>query len=1237
MKKDFRFREIPYNYTSFSDREIVLKYFDREVYGNIERLRDRRVTGRSAKLIFETIGDMFIIDRNPYVLEDFLENSRKLRQLRILHKRRLDTVEASARGNQVVLELVNRCRRANKQFFDELDGTKALRTRTVLGLFGATARKNIHFTPFHRVVHATDATDWRVEYPCAVVYPDSIDEVPRLVSGAQRLGLSVIPRGGGTGLTGGAIPVNKRTMMINTEKLDRIYGIRIVREKDMEIPLVGVEAGAVTDNVIEYCQQQGYIFATDPTSGWASTIGGNIAENAGGKKCVIWGTAIDNLYSFRIVDARADILEVKRRDHPYRKILPADTVIFDVYKINGKKEDPVKTVVLKGTEIRKKGLGKDITNKVLNGLPGLQKEGGDGVVISADFVLYRPFAFAKTLCLEFFGTNMVNASRAIIEIVNTFGSGGEAFLTALEHFDEKYVLAINYRNKSRRTDVPKAVLLVDIEGNAQEAVEAAAYTVADIVGKYNCEATIAADEHERKSFWNDRKNLGAIAKHTNAFKLNEDIVIPLEALPQFADTVEKINLQKELANDCSLLDELKKYFEKVKSETDDEHLAQRVSDTLGRLAVTGERFERYMNGLDLPVVALIADIAGAKKDATLFQCIQDGTCRISLEKDMLLKLHDAFHGFEEITEELDAIVASERKRKIVIATHMHAGDGNIHVNIPVHSSDYLMMQEAAETAAVAMKEAIRLGGVVSGEHGIGLTKLQFMERDALRAYRAYKIAADPGELFNPGKLDERFPLSSVYTPSFNLLELEAFILETTDLEKLSAQIASCVRCGKCKGVCCTNYPQGGLMYNPRNKILAVGLIIEAVLYHSQTMDMHSFGHFTKLNDIADHCTVCHKCRVPCPVKIDYGEVTVAMRELLVRRKKGTVKPITAMALFYLSRKRFVLNTVLRILVLKLGFAVQRAASSIHGSIRMITSALTPKINGLLEYGFPARGERTIRERLNLRTQGCFYCFENKKLPVRKSVLYFPGCGSERMLPEISKATVALLYRAGIRVVIPPEYSCCGYPFLANGKAEQAELRSYENRIMLHRIAESVGYMEISTVVVSCGTCLEMLGKYEVENIFPGCHLVDVNEYIVKEALYGGNGRLPETYYYHEPCHTPLKTLGYEKTLRSLLDARAILVPDCCGEAGTLSLSRPDISSSIRARKKNTLATRTNSAKPVILTTCPSCVLGIGKLNAVHKMKTKALVVQAAETHLGANWEKEFLRNVKSGGIQRILF
>ncbi len=73
MNKSDTYREIPYNYTSFSDKEIILKYFDEQTWDILNELRKHRVTGRSAKLLFEIIGDIFIIDRNPYIFNDFLD------------------------------------------------------------------------------------------------------------------------------------------------------------------------------------------------------------------------------------------------------------------------------------------------------------------------------------------------------------------------------------------------------------------------------------------------------------------------------------------------------------------------------------------------------------------------------------------------------------------------------------------------------------------------------------------------------------------------------------------------------------------------------------------------------------------------------------------------------------------------------------------------------------------------------------------------------------------------------------------------------------------------------------------------------------------------------------------------------------------------------------------------------------------------------------------------------------
>ncbi|MGV7930140.1 MAG: DUF3683 domain-containing protein [Spirochaetota bacterium] len=1233
MKKDFKYREIPYNYTSFSDREIILRYFDDETADLIDTLRAQRVTGRSAKLLFEIYGDLFIIDRNPYIFNDYLEDPKKQRRLKRLHEVRLDTIVKASNDNPLVMKLVEKTRELDKDFFAGFAAEKRLRRKIFHVLKSCTARGNIQFTAFHKVAHATDATDWRVEYPAVVVYPDAVEEIPALIRAARKLGLSIIPRGGGTGLTGGAVPVRRNTMVINTEKLNRVSRIEMERVDGRDIPVVGVEAGAVTEDVITFCEHSGYIFATDPTSAWASTIGGNIAENAGGKKCVMWGTAIDNLYSYTIVDAQGRVLEVKRRDHPYRKILPGDTVVFDVCRVDGTKSVPVTSITLQGTEIRKQGLGKDITNKALKGLPGVQKEGGDGIITTARFVLYHPFAYCKTICLEFFGNNLINASKAIVDIMNTFENDAVVFLTALEHFDEKYVLAINYRNKSNRTAIPKAVLLVDIESNNEELLQSACERVIRLVEPYNTEGITAADEKERELFWQDRKNLGAIARHTNAFKLNEDVVIPLVKLPLFADYIEKLNLQKELENDIRIIDHVERFLSEAKSAQGADFSAARIDAYMESLKKVRELYRSYVENFDRPAGAEQGD----GKGETVFKLIQDGAITIQFDDDVVTHFAITFHGYEELLDRFSTVVQNERKRKIIIATHMHAGDGNVHVNIPVHSNDYMMMREADETAGAIMRETVRMGGVISGEHGIGLTKLRFIDNEVLEGYRRYKLESDPDDLFNPGKLSADFPQSRIYTPSFNLLELEAFILKATDLETLSTSIAPCVRCGKCKSVCNTHYPGGTMFYNPRNKILGVGLIMEAVLYDAQTSTSLSFRNFEKLREISDHCTMCHRCQVPCPVKIDFGNITLDIRELMVQRKKSQFKAATQFTIFFLRRRGYYINKIMRVLIFRLGYGAQRIGYYLNRPVSKITRALLPRIAGFLAGRFPRTGQKSLRERLHLKGTNSFYSFENPDMPVKKSVVYFPGCGSERMFPEISIAVIALLYNAGIRVVIPPEFICCGYPMLANGMIEQADMRSYENRVLFHRIADTTGYMDIEHIIVSCGTCFEMLEKYEIENIFNGATLMDINEFIAREGFYGKASAPRHPVLYHEPCHTPLRHLGYEKTFEKLFGISPVNIPNCCGEGGTLALSTPEISNTLRERKKLNLLGLSRRSRVSVLTTCPSCVQGLCKINDQVTVTGRSLAVYAAERFLGKDWEKRFLQTVKKKGIEKILF
>jgi Fe-S oxidoreductase len=104
----------------------------------------------------------------------------------------------------------------------------------------------------------------------------------------------------------------------------------------------------------------------------------------------------------------------------------------------------------------------------------------------------------------------------------------------------------------------------------------------------------------------------------------------------------------------------------------------------------------------------------------------------------------------------------------------------------------------------------------------------------------------------------------------------------------------------------------------------------------------------------------------------------------------------------------------------------------------------------------------------------------------EAVFYFPGCGSERLFSQVGLATQAMLWHAGVQTVLPPGYLCCGYPQRGNGMNDKAEQIITDNRVLFHRVANTLNYLDIKTVVVSCGTCYDQLSGYEFEKIFPGC-------------------------------------------------------------------------------------------------------------------------------------------------------
>ncbi|MCX7273399.1 MAG: FAD/FMN-binding oxidoreductase [Burkholderiales bacterium] len=1354
-----RLREIPYNYTSFSDREIVARLLGEDAWRLLGELRGERRTGRSARMLFEVLGDIWVVRRNPYLQDDLIDNPKRRRLLiEALHHRlgeidRRRTRDLDGNDDPVARVRAERVERLVRLAVDavgaferEFSDADRLRRRASRLLSRHTHADNIRFDGMSRVSHVTDATDWRVEYPFLVLMPDSEAEMAPLVSACIELGLTIIPRGGGTGYTGGAVPLTAMSVVINTEKLERLDAVRQTRLPglDHDVATIFSEAGVVTKRVTEAAESAGLVFAVDPTSLEASCIGGNIAMNAGGKKAVLWGTALDNLAWWRMVDPQGNWLEVTRVGHNLGKIHEAPVASFDLcWYLPGQlgadgtmRGEPIRRerLDIAGRRFRKVGLGKDVTDKFLAGLPGIQKEGCDGLITSARWVLHRMPPHIRTVCLEFFGQPK-EAVPSIVEIKNYLdglsraaAAGGpdappRVLLAGLEHLDERYLRAVGYTTKSRRGGLPKMVLIGDIVGDDDGAVARAASEVVRMANGRSGEGFTAVSPQARKTFWLDRSRTAAIARHTNAFKINEDVVIPLERMGEYTDGIEHINIELSTRNKLRLLDELDPLFlsdDAPPADADAERLPagelviERTRQAIDLVAATRARWQFLLDNIDRPLAQLrevmpalglgaaqaLADVRIADDPAaTLFGLLQDRSIRISWKTEIREPLARILQGqsFEPLLRRCDETHQRVLRSRVFVALHMHAGDGNVHTNLPVNSDDYGMLKQAEAAVARIMALARSLDGVISGEHGIGITKLEFLTDEELAEFRDYKQRIDPQGRFNRGKLLAGGDLRNAYTPSFGLMGAESLILQASDIGAITDSVKNCLRCGKCKPVCATHVPRANLLYSPRNKILATSLLVEAFLYEEQTRRGVSIKHWDEFSDVADHCTVCHKCEAPCPVDIDFGDVSMNMRNLLRKMGKKKFNAGNAAAMFFLNAKDPDTINATRAAMVGVGYKVQRFAHDLLGKFARRQTAKPPATVGkapiksqvihFINKKMPGNLPRkTARALLDIEDARYVPIIRDPKATSvdAEAVFYFPGCGSERLFSQVGLATQAMLWEVGVQTVLPPGYMCCGYPQRGSGQFDKAEQIITDNRVLFHRVANTLNYLDIKTVVVSCGTCYDQLQGYQFDKVFPGCRIIDIHEFLMEKGvqLEGVTGT---RYLYHEPCHTPMKTYASNKVVNTLMNeavnGKIERNDRCCGESGTLAVSRPDISTQVRFRKEEEMrkgaqalralpiraASETVAGETVagagaasadlsgavslsrpqtppevfdgpvkILTSCPSCLQGLSRYEGDTGVQADYIVVEIARHLLGENWMADYVARANDGGIERVL-
>ena len=459
-------------------------------------------------------------------------------------------------------------------------------------------------------------------------------------------------------------------------------------------------------------------------------------------------------------------------------------------------------------------------------------------------------------------------------------------------------------------------------------------------------------------------------------------------------------------------------------------------------------------------------------------------------------------------------------------------------------------------------------------------------------------------------------------------------------------------------MCTTHVPRANLLYSPRNKILATSLLIEAFLYEEQTRRGISIKHFDEFNDVADHCTVCHKCLNPCPVDIDFGDVSIAMRNFLREQGKKQFNPGNKLAMTFLNIKDPATIKLMRLFMVDIGFRVQNIAHSLAKKFGLIKDKIRPPatvgkaaikaqvvhfINRPMPKKMPTKTSRAL---LGVEDDRMIPVIRNpaKVTEDSEAVFYFPGCGSERLFSNVGLATQAMLYEVGAITVLPPGYLCCGYPQTSSGNHDKGQQITAENRVLFHRVANTLNYLDIKTVIVSCGTCMDQLQKYEFEKIFPGCRLLDIHEYLMEKdmKLSGISGT---RYMYHDPCHSPMKTYKPMEVTNALMGTDVQLNDRCCGESGTFAVARPDIATQVKMRKQEELAKGMSKMgltvgapeeQVKILTSCPSCLQGLSRYGEDTGIEADYIVVEMAKHILGENWMPEYVERVNNGGIEKVL-
>jgi Fe-S oxidoreductase len=375
--------------------------------------------------------------------------------------------------------------------------------------------------------------------------------------------------------------------------------------------------------------------------------------------------------------------------------------------------------------------------------------------------------------------------------------------------------------------------------------------------------------------------------------------------------------------------------------------------------------------------------------------------------------------------------------------------------------------------------------------------------------------------------------------------------------------------------------------------------------------------------------------------------------------KKRFNPGTAASMFFLNATNPQTIKLARKVMIDWGYKAQRLANRALATLaaaqtkRPPATTGTPQmreqvihfVNKRMPGGLP---KRTARALLDIEDKNYVPIIRDPQRTSSDSeaVFYFPGCGSERLFSQVGLATQAMLWHVGVQTVLPPGYLCCGYPQRGAGEFDKAQKIITDNRVLFHRVANTLNYLDIKTVIVSCGTCFDQLQGYQFDQIFPGCRILDIHEYLMEKGVQLTNVT-GVRYMYHDPCHSPMKKHDPLTVVNTLMNAaqngRIELNDRCCGESGTLAISRPDVSTQVRFRKEQEVRAGAQEIRSAghrgevkMLTSCPSCLQGLKRFNDDANLDADYIVVEIAKNLLGPDWLPAYVSRANTGGIERVL-